>query len=408
MKTFVTFIAHGDNAELRKDTGQVPYQMHRLLGYEATLVTYFYGKMGRAGGIIDNPPSNEIAIDDCYPHLKTETPDLKIHFLENKGRGRFYEKAFVKYLLKNAKKIDVLNLFHIGSETIFYCLLFKILNPKGKVWLKLDIDVDFLKSQSKIIKIGANIPIFGQYIEPVFLKLFFKAVNVISAEHQAGFDYFINRYNPPLKKMALIPNGVDAKRIMSLVERINTFEEKENIILTVGRIGNPQKNSELLMKVASEIDLKDWKVYFVGPIENGFQITIDKYFDTFPHLREKVFFIGSVNDPKRLYDIYNKAKIFCLPSLWESFGLVVIESMFLGCFPIISYSISAYSTLSNNGSIGSSFNPNESSELKEKIKICIKNELIMKQQYNVVLEYANENFNIITNILHLEKNIINL
>lgn len=76
--------------------------------------------------------------------------------------------------------------------------------------------------------------------------------------------------------MFILPNGIDLNRVRESAGR-PVFEQKENLILTIGRIGTEQKNNELLLKALADIKLKDWSVQFVGPIEESFKSKIDLF-----------------------------------------------------------------------------------------------------------------------------------
>ena len=56
------------------------------------------------------------------------------------------------YLLKNAKKIDWLNLYHAGQRTLCFSWIYKTLNSDGKIYLKLDMD---LRGCDLAVNIGA-------------------------------------------------------------------------------------------------------------------------------------------------------------------------------------------------------------------------------------------------------------
>ena len=106
-KRFVTIVPHIENLELRKDTGQIPYHFYKELGYESTLVSYFYTlKGGRKAGPVKFPPTIREEIIKDYPFLDSEVKGLKMHFLPYDGRERFYEKAIKKYIEIEAKNID--------------------------------------------------------------------------------------------------------------------------------------------------------------------------------------------------------------------------------------------------------------------------------------------------------------
>ena len=385
IKTFVTIVLHSENLELRKDPGQIPYHAYKELGYDSTLVTYYYPiETGRSVGAIGNPPEEPETINKDYPFLKSEVNGLKIHFLKHKGRGKFYEKAVYDYLVANSSKIDVLNLLHFSSENIFYCFFYKLLNPIGKVYLKLDIDISFYEKKKTIFNTLSKV----KFIENLVIRLFFRTVTVISAESKAGLEYFKNIFTPPVKKLILLPNGVDLIRINKIISTIKTFNEKENIILTVGRIGNTQKNNELLMDAITTIDdLKDWKVYFVGPIEKEFELVISKYFKTYPQLKDKVVFTGATYNPIELYSYYNRAKVFCLTSKFEGFPLVCCEAAFFGNYMLLSENINAFDTLTNEGKNGNAF-PLNLDELRKLLTSIINNTVDLSSHYNDIISYS--------------------
>ena len=96
---FTTIVAHIENLELRKDTGQIPYQFQKILNGNSTLVSYYYSlNGGRKLGPVQNPPLNEVDISKDYPYMKSEVPGLRLHFLKYNGRGRFYEKEVYSHI----------------------------------------------------------------------------------------------------------------------------------------------------------------------------------------------------------------------------------------------------------------------------------------------------------------------
>src|SRR5690606_17243301 len=64
------------------------------------------------------------------------------------------------------------------------------------------------------------------------------------------------------EKFIHIPNGVSKVKGVEILE----FKGKENIIITVGRIGTYQKNNQMMLEALSGLNLQDWKIYFIGPI----------------------------------------------------------------------------------------------------------------------------------------------
>ena len=358
---FVTVVTHIENLELRKDTAQIPYQLGRLENAETSLVSYYYTlKGGRQAGPLSVPPPSAADWEKDYPFLATEVPGLNLHFLADRGRGKFFEKAVLDYLRRNAKKIDILNLFHFNAENVFYTLYYKLRNPQGKVYLKLDIDLPHYKKTRHFInatgKFGAlKAVLFTNLLLPVFFRL----VHTVSAESIAGLNYFRERFNAPRRKLAVVKNGVDANLINQRVDQINTFDKKENIIVTVGRIGTAQKNNKMLLSALEKIELSDWKVYFIGSVEQSFQLDINEFFQRNPNKRERVFFTGYISKPADLYQYYNRAKIFCLTSIDEGFPISACEALYFGNYLVLSDQIDCFDELTQSGTFGKKIKVND-------------------------------------------------
>jgi len=93
---------------------------------------------------------------------------------------------------------------------------------------------------------------------------------------------------------------------------------KENFVLFVGRLSK-QKGIDYLMQVAGQLPDIEFKVVGTGKGEAKIQ-----------YIPKNVEFLGYVSHDE-LLDLYARAPIFCLPSIAETFGLVIIEAMASGC-----------------------------------------------------------------------------
>jgi len=148
------------------------------------------------------------------------------------------------------------------------------------------------------------------------------------------------KVNP--EKIEVIYNGVDNNRFKILDRKVlEPFRSKypENFILYVGNV-KPHKNLKNLLKAFSIIQKKNYKDYYlviVGKKEGFitgdkeiFQILEDSY-----ELRTKVIFTGYIEDDE-LPVLYNLARLFVFPSLYEGFGLPPLEAMACGCPTVVS------------------------------------------------------------------------
>ena len=181
---------------------------------------------------------------------------------------------------------------------------------------------------------------------------------------------------------------------------LKPYEKKENIILTVGRIGTPEKDNQMLLDAVKNLDLKSWKVLFVGPIEAKFQENIEDFYAENPQLREHVEFTGPIYDRQKLFDLYNRSKIFCLTSVEESFGFVLIEAMAYGNY-IVTTPISSAKDLTADEKVGKIIADGNS--LSKTLEKSMRRD--MKLESEEAVAYANANFDWAVVLKNLEKRI---
>jgi glycosyltransferase involved in cell wall biosynthesis len=343
-------------------------------------------------------------IDESYPHTKGEVDGIEMEFLENKGKNFFWEKAVVDYLKKNAPKIDVLNLYHFEKDSFIYGNVYKKYHPKGILYLKMD-------AYNEAFKNGKKHHTKKWYKQFFFKKLeadFIKNVDLISIENTTGYEWVKKAYPELSGKLFYLPNGINDWFLTKHFPKIKTFDEKENIILTVGRIGLEVKNNEMLLETIPQLNLDHWKVYFVGPIADRFRPKIDAFYKMHPQLKEKVIFTGEINDRTELYEFYNRSKIFCLTSPFESFGMAFIEAMYFGNYLLGTTGMSAFKDITDNFEFGDWVEVNKVSLLAEKMNFLIKNEAILRDKQPKIAEFCKKHFSWSSLITNLENQIKNI
>ncbi len=177
----------------------------------------------------------------------------------------------------------------------------------------------------------------------------------------------------------------------------NLFEQKENIILTVGRVGSNiklTKRSDILLEAFAKVanDLPGWNLRIVGFIYETFKPWIENYFTAHPELKERVIFTGLIKDKTELANEYKRAKIFCLTSPAEG-GTpnVTAEALFAGDFMIFSSIDAAYEATDDN-KCGRVFPIGNVDALANLFReVCPNDELILTGGKHAV-EYARRNF----------------
>ena len=364
--TFTTIFTDAENFHLVKDVGQLPYFMFKTEGFHSNLVSY--------------------KNSENYSYLNKEVKGLELTFIPKKGRLFYFEIGILNYLLAHSKTIDVLNLFHFKKDNFLYLLVYKLLNHKGKSYIKLDMDILFFKKYNTFF--FSNYKIKNYFLQ-ILTSWIFKFTDILSVESEDARQYLLQVY-PELKdKLICIPNGIDDISIQQEI-LVKPYQEKENIILTVGRIGTDQKNTELLLDALKLIDLKDWKVYIIGPIEEEFKSHINTFFQELPQLKDKVIFTGNISDRLELFDWYNRAKIFCLSSRYEGFPIAFAEALYFGNH-IITSPISSAKHITANGQYGIIAEPT-AKDFAMAIQKSIAPNYLSEEKYRAIREFSMNNF----------------
>lgn len=287
--------------ELGKDVVLVPYYLGQALGYQVEICCGFS--------------------DDLAKYLpQKQGLNFKRKDLTHNPFQRI--PIYIKYLLQNAQHIDLLMCFHWKLETFINILLYKYLNKNGQVYIKLDtIDGREWELSERSF--------FNRIMRKKIYKTCLKKIKVLSCETTKSYNLLCRNKefgNLLKEKLVWMPNAFDETYLQTLDIFERSYSQKENLIITIGRLGSSQKNTEMLLKALEKTDLKNWKFYLIGPIEPHFKPQIEQFYKDFPEKKEQVIFIGKINDKKELWEWYNKAKVFVFTSRWESYGLVLDEA----------------------------------------------------------------------------------
>jgi glycosyltransferase involved in cell wall biosynthesis len=129
---------------------------------------------------------------------------------------------------------------------------------------------------------------------------------------------------------------------------------ERSTIITVGRLFSYPKNTELLLDIIAGLDLMDWKVRLIGPLETeecDGSAYRDSFFMRYPHLQESVEFTGNISDAAELMNIMREAKVFLFTSRYESFGIALLEAAAAGNY-IITTDVGCAWEITKGGSFG--------------------------------------------------------
>jgi glycosyltransferase involved in cell wall biosynthesis len=171
-------------------------------------------------------------------------------------------------------------------------------------------------------------------------------------------------FGVPLSQIDVVYPGVNGRYHPLPSEQITTFRQKYNLperfILHVGTL-QPRKNISTLLDALAKLDDTDVHLVLAG----GKGWLYDEIFAQIEALGlvDRVFFPGYVAD-EDLPLWYNTADLFAFPSVYEGFGMPVVEAMACGT-PVLASNASSIPEAV--GDAGLLFNPQDANELAERM-----------------------------------------
>lgn len=310
-------------------------------------------------------------------------------FIVNEFNHFLYIVSVNSYLRKKGKSIDVV---HIHSDLMgFFLVLFnKKLRNKMFYTTHTNIFSTDPINLSKIARFNLNLNFF-------MMKSIKKT---IALNEQIKLSCINNGLIAP-NKIEVIPNGVNLQLFKSNYDT-KCIKQKYNldgkiIILFVGRI-HKIKGIEYLVKAANLIinkyNYRNVQFLLVGPVDN---LGIDKlvYDETVNQIKsfnldKNVILTGSIPIDD-LIKLYAACDIFVLPSLAESFGLVITEAM-ASKKPIVATKTDGALRQVIDKWNGLLVETANETDLAEKIRILIDNEDLRHQLGNNGRYFAEEEF----------------
>ncbi len=194
------------------------------------------------------------------------------------------------------------------------------------------------------------------------------ADKVIAISEQTKKD-IINYLKIDASKIEVVYQGCHHifKEIISAEERKSVIEKHNlpnNFILNVGTV-EERKNALLIVKAIKDIDTN---LVIVGN-KTAYYQKIKKFIDTHK-LQHKVFFLEGLT-LRELASLYQSALLTVYPSIFEGFGIPIIESLYSKT-PVITTKGGVFPEAGGKHSIY--INPNDVNELSDAIKSLLTSE----------------------------------
>lgn len=203
-----------------------------------------------------------------------------------------------------------------------------------------------------------------------------KATKIIAVSKTTKKDIMKN-YGINEDKINVIYNGFEKTAVVktsAVEEQSGKTTEVKKYILFVGTI-QPRKNLEVLIDAFEKFSQvnKDFKLVIVGKKGWLYESIFEKVKAL--GLEDKVIFTGHIVD-EELIGYYKNAFCLALPSLYEGFGIPVLEAMSYGCPTIISMT-SSLPEIGGDASLY--FDPKSSDDLLEKLNFLNNNKNLRKE-----------------------------
>lgn len=355
------------DVELIKECILMPYILYKNHGYDVTIV----GKAPEGVSADTYSEENMINLPDGIYDNYRYISGVKFDLLNS-----FQEEERINYLKNNYENIDVLYLRGVYELNMKMAPEYKRLRQEGVVVCALDANSYWMD------RIYWYLPQFTEFMN---------SCDVIATSCTAMADMLSIKW--PWKVHSIINgffnlSGVHKGRI--------PFYKRENIILTVGRLGTWQKATEVLLKafVIAHDYIPDWKLCLVGSIEEEFKTFLDEFLAENGCLSERIICTGVVSDRDKLAELYDSAKIYALTSRIEGgTNNATAEALGRGLIPVTSR-IDAYEDITDYGRIGRSFEIGDVDSLS-RILIELCNSSDLEKESEKVYTYAEKTYDMI-------------
>ena len=243
-------------------------------------------------------------------------------------------------------------------------------------------------AQNKILKSEfSQLQLKKKPISPKRIKRQLKEINFVdkiwcisSLVYSSYIENEIDR-----NKLFYLPLGVDTSYYYPKGELGTIYDYRKSSfkILFVGNV-NPEKGAHLLIEALKISGVRNCEIIFNGALPAYFQNTFKNSCNSL--IARNITIRIEPGDPKKNY-IYSS--LFVLPSVHESFGMVVLEAMASGLPILVSSSVGAKDCV-QNGKNGFIFESKNVKELAQRIDFFYSNRQLIQDYGLHSLEQAKE------------------
>lgn len=211
---------------------------------------------------------------------------------------------------------------------------------------------------------------FPQFIKKsdlLFLKLLIsrslKRADKILAVSKFTRDEIMKYYKTDENKLAWFYNAVSDDLLAqdTSEEKIKKVKEKyklpDEYILYIGTM-QPRKNLPILIEGYSKLKQDNIKLVLAGGRGHNYDTRINEAIKQY-NLEDRVVFPGFIDEEDKAA-LMRSARVFCFPSLYEGFGIPILEAMSVGT-PVIASDIAPHKEITEGAAL--LFDPQNAEDL---------------------------------------------
>ena len=335
-------------------------------GFEAVIPRFGYDKNGSPRRVGSSEVCYELLVEfskiddknEYVIYLPSEpTPDMpkendRWHYKIVKGDKLWTIFGLTRELLKRPKLDVFFSPTHYGP----------LFTPCPEVICLLDVSYKYfpeLFNKKDLIQLA----LWGKYS----IK---RAARIVTISDSSKSD-IIKEYGLSNDKISVFHLGVkeSLKPSMSYEKLSEKYSIKKPYVLFVGTI-QPRKNIARLIEAFSQIEDREVNLVIVG--RKGWMYDEVLEAPQKFNLSDRVTFLHDVTDGE-LPVFYENAELFVLPSLYEGFGLPILEAMKYGC-PVVTSNVSSLPEAGGNAAVF--FDPYDVSDIAKKMEKVLKDKTL--------------------------------
>ncbi len=253
-----------------------------------------------------------------------------VHFFKTK-KSRYFIFKLAFFLKKNSKYI-VFSMIREMNLVLGICKFFRLIDNK------------ITGREANPINNWSNLNIFLRPIYRILLRLSYNSFNCLIFNSNFTKDSILNFIN--IKK-SVIKKVIGNPIIFKNYKYVKKIPKKKIILTTIGRL-EKQKNHSYIID-AFNLALKNNNNLYLQLIGNGsFKNKLKNQIKNL-NLEKKVKIIPYTDN---VYKILKNTDLFIMASLWEGFGNVIVEALYMNCRILSLKSPGGINEILENGKFG--------------------------------------------------------